>query len=104
LVLLNNSDSLINRVLSAFHRPQQSILAAGYEQQQPILRPTERRNQLGTILDSQSAGGSSADIDQPAAISQPRLSGDRRPHNSEAGGSYRGHCRELPLDHCLGDV
>src|SRR6266849_6253803 len=80
------------------------ILADRHEQQQPILRPAERRNQLGTILDSQSAGGSGTDIDQPAAISQSRFSGERRRHKSEADGSYRGHCCELALDHCLGDV
>jgi hypothetical protein len=55
-------------------------------------------------LDSQAAGGSGADIDQSASVPQPCFSGKSRLYKRKRGSSYRGHRRELALDHCLGDV
>jgi hypothetical protein len=69
-VLLSKPGGLIDRVLRAFHRPQQRIPASCNEQQQPLLRPTEGWNKFRAVLDSQSAGGAGADIDQPSAASR----------------------------------
>src|SRR5262249_15821077 len=68
-VLLGEPGSLIDRVLGAFHRLQQGVPTAGYEKEQPLLRPAEGRNEFRAVLDGQPAGGSGADIDQPAAVS-----------------------------------
>src|SRR5262249_42819232 len=67
-VLLGKPGSLIDRVLGAFHRLQQGVPAAGYKKEQPLLRPAEGGNESRAVLDSQSAGGSGSDIDQPAAV------------------------------------
>src|SRR5262249_45929040 len=65
LVLLGEPGSLIDRVRGAFHRLQKSVPASGYKKWQPLLRPAEGRNELGAVLDGQSAGGPGADIDEP---------------------------------------
>src|SRR4029453_9814379 len=104
VVLLSKPGGLIDRVLRAFHRPQQRIPASCNEQQQPLLRPTEGWNKFRAVLDGQSAGGSGADIDQPAGLSQSFRGGECRLQKGEAGGSHGGDCSELALDHHLGDV
>src|SRR5262245_63587482 len=68
-VLLGKPGSLIDRVLGAFHRLQQGVPAAGYEKEQPLLRPAEGRNELRPVLDGQPARGPGADVDQPTAVS-----------------------------------
>ena len=72
-MLLSKPGGLIDRDLRAFHRPQQRIPASCNEQQQPLLRPTEGWNKFRAVLDGQSAGGSGADIDQPAGVRAENL-------------------------------
>src|SRR5262249_54369535 len=85
-------------------RLKQGVPAPGNEQEQPLLRPTEGRNELRAVLDRKPAGGSSADINEPAAPSQALRGGQGRFQKREAGGADRSHRRELAFDQRLGDV
>src|SRR5205814_341119 len=97
-VLLGKAVSLIDRVLGSLDRTQQRVPAAGNEQQQPLLRPTECRNELRPVLDGEPPGGAGADIDEAAGPTQSFRGGQRRLEKFKAGGPDSCHCRELTLD------
>ena len=75
-VLPQQRRGMLGLVLGAFDGPQQRVVPAGHQEDQPLGRPAEGRHQLGAVLHREPPRGAGAGIDQPPAGAQPLL--DRR--------------------------
>ncbi len=76
-------------VFRPLDRLRHGRIAARQQQQQTLRRPTERRHQLGAILNGKPPRRTCSHVDEPALLAQPGLDAVRRLLDRRSCASYR---------------
>ena len=104
LMRLNEPRRLLHLIFGAFGRAQQRVLAATHQEEQPVLRPIEGRDEFGAVLHGKAAGRSGTDVNQPAVAAQACCHRCGHPLDRAERRANRRHGRHLAFDQRMENI